>query len=194
MADEYLKDKPALRDSERDTAILAAVSDETLTGDTRKITVSDLMEHLHAENRALIQMTDTVLYEETTQNAGARDDDFGTVYQLDFVNGVSGERYNFDDYSFFEVYLNTHADAVNEWASFFVSGASLQNATTTAPYRLYTNFSYYGRIVTQFAVATDRTSFRLGGYDPESNRQSLGEYVWKIVGFKLEITLTSLEG
>ena len=50
MADIKLKDREALRQSEEGTAILAAVSNETNTGETRKVTIPGMAEAQHREN------------------------------------------------------------------------------------------------------------------------------------------------
>ena len=50
MADIKLKDRESLRQSEENTAILAAVSNETNTGIVRKVTIPGMAEAQHREN------------------------------------------------------------------------------------------------------------------------------------------------
>ena len=68
VADIKLKDREALRQSEEGTAILAAVSNETNTGETRKVTIPGIAEAQHRENPLVATWEKTTLYEPAAAN------------------------------------------------------------------------------------------------------------------------------
>ena len=130
MADTKLKDRQDLADSERSTALLALVSDATNAGVTRKYTIAQLAEALHAVNELEVVWEETTLIEadidadptnaifhsgavSETATVGSSTDQANypaqqiSYYQdvnLDFKAGNSGPRHNFtDNYESFEI-------------------------------------------------------------------------------------------
>ena len=116
MADIKLKDREILRQSEEDTAILAAVADETLTGETRKVTIPGLAAAEHRENPLVAVWEQVILYNNPIQNIA------GSALNLDFKAGNSGPRHNFTDgYQFFA--FEIYSDLVESDADFVDTGA-----------------------------------------------------------------------
>ena len=211
MADIKLKDREILRQSEEDTAILAAVADETLTGETRKLTIPGMAAAQHRENPLVAVWESTTLWNaipgtDTVTFHGARietdADDISDFYarrtvdntvagitedSLDFKVGNSGPRHSFaDDYLFFVLY--TSKDETSSDFEFhtprIVNSYLLTDSSMASPLQFLEAATDDGLL---FAKLSD-TQFTLGrsqktGADDSSS--GYATYLWKIEGVKL---------
>ena len=150
MADIKLKDRDALRQSEEDTAILAAVSNETNTGETRKVTIPGIAEAQHRENPLVAVWEETTLYEpaEATQPEISSPDSStilgATVYNLDYKQGSSGPRQDFSEgYTFFVISTRgSDSNSVTLDFALIIPSIILLNSSATDPFTIPIPLSY----------------------------------------------------
>lgn len=202
MADIKLKDRSTLRRSEYTTAIMAAASDDTNAGETRKFTMAELAEILAVVAPVTPTWERMTLFDgDATGEKGSGDTSFGpTAHNLDFKSGSSGPKHDFTDgYQFFVIKAGvTGAPSDDDRflsPQFFIPSILVTGSTETNPVSVWTNNNTYVSIL-YFTKLSD-TSFKvaagnLSGFQATSGRTGGVTYaedfrLIKIEGLKLVI-------
>ena len=201
MADIKLKDREALRQSEEGTAILAAVSNETNTGETRKVTIPGMAEAQHRENPLVATWEKTTLFEPAAANQpdiiSSSTDVLNTpVYNLDYKTGMSGPKHDFTEgYTFFVISAKGSSSSAEDLPSgLIIPSITLLNSNETTPFSIpmplsvrYSNNSTSYSYGLAFANVSD-TSFRIGLINTSGSRSTRNDdtpQLTKIEGLKL---------
>ena len=203
-----LRERETLRQSEYATAIMAAVSDDTNAGETRKFTIAELAEISAIVAPATPTWERTTLFDgDATGEKGSSDTSFGpTAHNLDFKSGSSGPRHDFTDgYQFFVIKTTLRSGTLSDIQKllipqFLIPSILITDSAETNPVSLWVNNNTYVSIL--YFIKSGNTSFKIAGGDIDGFQETSGRTggvtyagsvrMIKIEGLKMVIQPSSL--